>query len=82
MGTLIRSSFGFGVDAVVVVEGCDPWAPKTIQAMGTSLQLPVVETSWDSELKEILQNPSIEAVERSIHVLILPVLVVKINAKS
>ena len=65
MGTLIRSSFGFGVDAVVVVDGCDPWAPKTIRsAMGTSLQLPVIETSWDSELKDILQNPSIEALGR------------------
>jgi|MDTB01.1.fsa_nt_gb TrmH family RNA methyltransferase len=65
MGTLIRSSFGFGADAVVVAEGCDPWAPKTIRsAMGTGLQLPVVETTWGGELLDILEKPSIEAVGR------------------
>ncbi len=65
MGTLIRSSFGFGADAVVVAEGCDPWAPKTIRsAMGMGLQVPVLETSWEGELIDILREPSIEAVGR------------------
>lgn len=63
MGTMIRSSFGFGANAVIVAEGCDPWAPKTIRsAMGMGLQVPVIETTWDGELFELLQSPSIHAV--------------------
>jgi TrmH family RNA methyltransferase len=62
MGSLIRSAFGFGADAVVTTGGCDPWAPKTIRSsMGMGLQLPVLETDgggWTAALQSILSAPS------------------------
>lgn len=60
MGTLIRSSFGFGVDAMILTGGCDPWAPKVIRsAMGMGLQVPIIETAgWSDQLIDILEDPS------------------------
>lgn len=60
MGTLIRSSFGFGVDTMVFTGGCDPWAPKVIRsAMGMGLQIPIIETAgWSDQLLDILAQPS------------------------
>lgn len=37
MGTLIRTAAAVGRKTVVVVEGCDPWNPKAIQASAGSL---------------------------------------------
>ncbi len=39
MGTLIRSAAAFGYASVVVVEGCDPFSPKVIQACAGALPL-------------------------------------------
>ena len=50
LGTLIRSAYGMGVDAVVVVDGCDPWSPKVLRsAMGMCLKLPVIEATWKDD---------------------------------
>jgi TrmH family RNA methyltransferase len=51
MGTLIRTAAAVGVQSVVVVEGCDPWSPKVIQASaGTIGSVAIFELSWDSLL--------------------------------
>lgn len=39
MGTLIRSCAAFGFKSVVVIEGCDPFSPKVIQATAGNLPL-------------------------------------------
>ena len=55
VGTVIRTAFGLGADALVVVEGCDAFSPKVSRAsMGTNLQLPILETTWDGGAVESL----------------------------
>ena len=50
LGTIIRSAYGMGVDAVVIVDGCDPWSPKVLRsAMGMCLKLPVIEATWKND---------------------------------
>lgn len=47
MGTLIRSAAAFGYSSVVIIDGCDPFSPKVIQA--TAGVLPLVDLfiwSW------------------------------------
>ncbi len=45
MGTLIRTAAACNLTSVVVVEGCDPWSPKVLQATaGTSVTL--FQLSW------------------------------------
>lgn len=58
LGTIIRTAYGMGVDAVVIVDGCDPWSPKVLRsAMGMCLKFPIVEASWkDSSVSTFLQN--------------------------
>jgi RNA methyltransferase, TrmH family len=47
MGTLIRSAYGFGINAVITIGGCDVWSPKVVRSsMGTCLQFPVIDSSW------------------------------------
>lgn len=51
VGTIIRSCYGLGVDAVINIEGgCDYWNPKVLRsAMGLCLQtktMPMVERGW------------------------------------
>lgn len=56
MGTLIRSAAAFGYKTVVVVEGCDPYSPKVIQASAGSLpSVNMFIWSW-KELIEAKQN--------------------------
>lgn len=56
MGTLIRTATAMGITAIVVVEGCDPWAPKVVQASaGTIARVAITRTSWDRML-EIKKN--------------------------
>ena len=46
-GTIIRTAYGFGADAVVIADGCDAWSPKVLRsAMGMGLKLPVHEVAW------------------------------------
>ena len=53
MGTLIRSCAAFGAESVVVVEGCDPWSPKVVQAtVGTIASVQIFQWSW----QELLAN--------------------------
>lgn len=39
MGTLIRTAAALGAPSVVVVQGCDPWSPKVIQASAGAIAL-------------------------------------------
>jgi TrmH family RNA methyltransferase len=49
MGTLIRTAVALGVPSLVIVEGCDPWNPKVVQASaGTIGSIPIFELSWDA----------------------------------
>jgi tRNA G18 (ribose-2'-O)-methylase SpoU len=58
LGAIIRTAYGMGVDAVVVVDGCDPWSPKVLRsAMGMGLKFPIVEATWkDKSVLTFLQN--------------------------
>jgi len=48
MGTLIRSAASFGYTSVVIVEGCDPFSPKVIQACAGALPLVTLfQINWD-----------------------------------
>jgi TrmH family RNA methyltransferase len=48
-----------GVDALLLAEGCDVWAPKvTRAAMGMNLQLPCVELPWKEVKQELERLPS------------------------
>jgi TrmH family RNA methyltransferase len=49
VGTIIRTAYGLGVDAIVIADGCDPWSPKVLRsAMGACLKIPIVETKWEN----------------------------------
>lgn len=45
LGTIIRSAYGFGVDAIFLTKGCvDLYSPKTVRStMGASLHVPVIQ---------------------------------------
>lgn len=60
LGTIIRTAYGMGVDAVIVVDGCDSFSPKVLRsAMGMSLKLPIYEVSWkDDEVSKLLDGSS------------------------
>ncbi|MGL5677953.1 MAG: TrmH family RNA methyltransferase [Cellulosilyticaceae bacterium] len=53
LGTIIRTAYGFGVDAIFLTKGCvDVYNPKTIRStMGALLHLPIV---IDLEIEEII----------------------------
>jgi len=52
MGTLFRSAVAFGSETVVVVEGCDPYSPKVIQASaGAVAQINILNWSWEKLIK-------------------------------
>jgi TrmH family RNA methyltransferase len=59
LGTILRTSFGLGVDAIVMTGGsCDPYSSKVIRAsMGTALSplLPIFQFNW-REIKERLHD--------------------------
>ncbi len=48
VGTIVRTAYGMGVDALVTVEGtCDVWNPKAVRAaMGVTMQMPVLSLPW------------------------------------
>jgi len=47
MGTLIRTAAAMGYETVVVVEGCDPWNPKVVQASaGTIGDVNIFKLTW------------------------------------
>jgi len=56
MGTLIRTAAACNLQSVVIIEGCDPWSPKVVQASaGSSVNL--FQWSWEELLshKKALQ---------------------------
>ncbi len=60
MGTLIRSCAAFGYNSVVVVEGCDPFSPKVIQASAGTLPLvSLFQLTW----KELLERKQKESLQ-------------------
>jgi TrmH family RNA methyltransferase len=53
MGTLIRTTAAMGHETVVIVEGCDPWSPKVVQAStGAIAQIKLYNMSWTQLLAE------------------------------
>lgn len=48
LGTLVRASLAFGVDAFVALDGTvDPWGPKAVRsAAGACFGMPVAQASW------------------------------------
>jgi len=53
MGTLIRTCAALSLKSVVVVEGCDPWSPKVVQATaGTIGLVDIYRVSW----QELVDN--------------------------
>lgn len=52
MGTLIRTCAAMNKKTVVVVEGVDPWHPKTVQASaGTIGSVEIIECNWEYIIK-------------------------------
>lgn len=52
MGTLIRSAAAFGSRSITIIDGCDPYAPKVVQASaGTLAQVTIVQCSWQELVK-------------------------------
>ncbi len=50
-GTLIRSAVAFGYKSVVVIEGCDPYSPKVVQATaGTLAHIRIFQWTWQQLL--------------------------------
>jgi TrmH family RNA methyltransferase len=48
MGTIIRTAYGLGVNAILNVDGCDVWSSKVLRSStGLGLNFPIVECSWD-----------------------------------
>lgn len=61
MGTLIRSAVAFGFPQIIIIDGCDPWSPKVIQACaGTIGFAHIVQLTWD-ELKNHKKRPALAA---------------------
>eukprot|EP01035_Chromulina_nebulosa_P020615 gene20615-26732_t len=57
LGTLIRSSYGFGADILITIGGCDVWSPKVLRgSMSAALKLPVAEWSWNDVNEFITTN--------------------------
>lgn len=60
MGTIFRTSFGLGVDCLMLTEGCvDPYSPKVLRsAMGTVLSphMSMMQWSWAKISAEIDQT--------------------------
>ena len=53
MGTIIRTAAALAIKSVVIIEGCDPWSPKVVQATaGASALTTIFRWSW----QELLQN--------------------------
>jgi len=47
MGTLIRTAAAMGFNTVIIIEGCDPWSPKVVQASaGTLAYVSLVSCTW------------------------------------
>jgi len=58
MGTIIRTSWGLGVDGILLTGGCvDPFNPKVIRAtMGGVFNLPLFVNSLDEHIKLLKKN--------------------------
>lgn len=49
MGTLIRTAAACAVRSIVIIDGADPWGPKTIQASaGTIAQVTIFQWDWQT----------------------------------
>ncbi len=58
MGTLIRTAVACKVSSIVIIDGCDPWSPKALQAAaGTTPLIQLFQWSWEKLIaskKELL----------------------------
>ena len=53
MGTLIRTTAAMKFKTVVLIEGCDPWSPKVVQASaGTIGMVDIFQLSWQELIEQ------------------------------
>jgi TrmH family RNA methyltransferase len=69
IGTLLRSCYGLGADAVVAVDGCDVWSPKVLRsAVGVQLtagkSMPILEQPDWRELYDAMWAYEAAAAQR------------------
>ena len=56
LGTVMRTAFGLGIEALISIGTTDPWSPKCIRSsMGTAIQLPIIETTW-KDMRSIIHE--------------------------
>jgi len=61
MGTLIRSSIAFDYSQIIIIDGIDPWNPKSVQSSaGTIGFANIIQMSWH-ELKKHTNRPLLSA---------------------
>jgi TrmH family RNA methyltransferase len=57
-GTIIRSAYGLGVNAIVSIEGTEVYSPKVLRSsMGMSLNLPIYERRWSEIARTLAAIP-------------------------
>lgn len=57
LGTIMRTAFGLGFEALISIDTTDPWSPKCVRSsMGTVIQLPIVETTWKDMKSTVLER--------------------------
>ena len=67
IGTLVRTAYGLGWDAVLAIEGVDPFCAKAVRSsMGSCLTMPIVDScKWEDpqEILSLLQDRPIYMAE-------------------
>ncbi|MCL4380278.1 RNA methyltransferase [Candidatus Dependentiae bacterium] len=57
MGTLIRTAVAMNISDVIIVEGCDPWHPKVIQATAGTIGFARIHSLRWQQLVALPQRP-------------------------
>ena len=53
MGTLIRTAAALALENIIIIEGCDPYSPKVVQASAGALAtVPLVKISWQDFMEK------------------------------
>lgn len=67
VGTIIRSAVAFGIGAIIMVGGCDPFNPKVVRSSaGTIFACPII-TIDEYQLEQILARREVFSAESSEH---------------
>lgn len=63
LGTMIRTADWFGVDAIILIGGADPYQPKVVRSsMGSIFRLPIYQTHTGVSDLQTLKNQGFEIV--------------------